>query len=149
MEPRMDGEEAYREEQGTLYISAVCSRVAYSDQERPSRSYLLPAGEGAPQGRMRDEMLALARKFPSSGRSGPTPQAGFPPLPGGEGAEALPRLQLNGKTRYDVPPCVFAALTSSLMTLNSGRSAVSSHSKRTASVVERIAPACSILRRAN
>ena len=26
-------------------------------------------------------MLALARKFPSSGRSGPTPQAGFPPLP--------------------------------------------------------------------
>ena len=95
----MDGEEAYREEQGTLYISAVCSRVAYSDQERPWRSYLLPAGEGAPQGRMRDEMLALARKFPSSGRSGPTPQAGFPPLPEGEGEEAPPRLQLNGKTR--------------------------------------------------
>jgi len=79
--------------------SAVCSRVAYSDQERPWRSYLLPAGEGAPQGRMRDEMLALARKFPSSGRSGPTPQAGFPPLPAGEGEDVPPRLQLNGKTR--------------------------------------------------
>src|SRR5208282_877755 len=79
--------------------SAVCSRVAYSDQERPWRSYLLPGGEGAPQGRMRDEMLALARKFPSSGRSGPTPQAGFPPLPAGEGEDVPPRLQLNGKTR--------------------------------------------------
>src|SRR5208282_453432 len=82
-----------------IVTSAVCSRVAYSDQERPWRSYLLPAGEGAPQGRMRDEMLALARKFPSSGRSGPTPQAGFPPLPAGEGEDVPPRLQLNGKTR--------------------------------------------------
>src|SRR5208337_2267215 len=81
--------------------SGVCSRVAYSDQERPWLSYLLPAGEGAPQGRMRDEMLALARKFPSSGRSGPTPQAGFPPLPAGEGEDVPPRLQLNGKTLYD------------------------------------------------
>jgi len=80
-------------------FSAVCSRVAYSDQERPWRSYLLPAGEGAPQGRMRDEMLALVRKFPSSGRSGPTPQAGFPPLPAGEGEDVPPRLQLNGKMR--------------------------------------------------
>ena len=44
-------------------------------------------------------MLALARKFPSSGRSGPTPQAGFPPLPEGAGEEAPPHLQLNGKTR--------------------------------------------------
>ncbi len=34
-------------------------------------------------------MLALARKFPSSGRSGPTPQAGFPPLPAGEGVLIL------------------------------------------------------------
>src|SRR5271157_4449062 len=76
---------------------AFCN--AFSDQERPWRSYLLPAGEGAPQGRMRDEMLALARKFPSSGRSGPTPQAGFPPLPAGEGEDVPPRLQLNGKTR--------------------------------------------------
>ena len=33
--------------------SAVCSRVAYSYHERRSRSCLLPAGEGAPQGRMR------------------------------------------------------------------------------------------------
>ncbi len=48
---------------------------------------------------MRDELLALARKFPSSGRSGPTPQAGFPPLPAGEGEDVPPRLQLNGKTR--------------------------------------------------
>ena len=72
--------------------SAVCSRVAYSDQERPWRAYLLPAGEGAPQGRMRDEMLALARKFPSSGRSGHL-------LPAGEGEDVPPRLQLNGKTR--------------------------------------------------
>jgi hypothetical protein len=85
--------------EAAVVISAVCSRVAYSDQERPWRSYLLPAGEGAPQGRMRDEMLALARKFPSSGRSGPTPQAGFPPLPAGEGEDVPPRLQLNGKTR--------------------------------------------------
>src|SRR5208337_3276871 len=85
---------------GHRQFSAVCSRVAYGDQERPWRSYLLPAGEGAPQGRMRDEMLALARKFPSSGRSGPTPQAGFPPLPAGEGEDVPPRLQLNGKTRY-------------------------------------------------
>src|SRR5208337_899242 len=43
-------------------------------------------------------MRALAGKSPSSGRSGPTPQAGFPPLPEGEGEEAPPRLQLNGKT---------------------------------------------------
>src|SRR5271157_2706784 len=68
-------------------FSAVCSRVAYSDQERPWRSYLLPAGEGAPQGRMRDEMLALARKFPSSGRSGHL-------LPAGEGEDVPLRLQL-------------------------------------------------------
>src|SRR5271157_6036775 len=39
-------------------------------------------------------MRALAGKLPSSGRSGPTPQAGFPPLPEGEGDEAPPRLQL-------------------------------------------------------
>ena len=39
-------------------------------------------------------MLALARKIPSSGRSGPSPQAGFPPLPEGEGKKAPPRLQL-------------------------------------------------------
>jgi len=45
-------------------ISAVCSRIAYSDQKRPWCSYLLPAGEGAPQGRMRAELLALARKSP-------------------------------------------------------------------------------------
>jgi len=45
-------------------------------------------------------MRALAGKLPSSGRSGPTPQAGFPPLPEGEGEEAPPRLQLNGKTRW-------------------------------------------------
>src|SRR5208337_1509750 len=44
--------------------SAVCSRIAYSDQKRPWCSYLLPAGEGAPQGRMRAELLALARKSP-------------------------------------------------------------------------------------
>ena len=47
-----------------LYVSAVCSRIAYSDQKRPWCSYLLPAGEGAPQGRMRAELLALARKSP-------------------------------------------------------------------------------------
>src|SRR5208337_3045486 len=45
-------------------LSAVCSRIAYSDQKRPWCSYLLPAGEGAPQGRMRVELLALARKSP-------------------------------------------------------------------------------------
>jgi len=45
-------------------LSAVCSRIAYSDQKRPWCSYLLPAGEGAPQGRMRAELLALARKSP-------------------------------------------------------------------------------------
>src|SRR5208337_905488 len=45
-------------------ISAVCSRIAYSDQKRPWCSYLLPAGEGAPQGRMRAELLALARNSP-------------------------------------------------------------------------------------
>src|SRR5271157_5340644 len=45
-------------------VSAVCSRIAYSDQKRPWCSYLLPAGEGAPQGRMRAELLALARKSP-------------------------------------------------------------------------------------
>src|SRR5208337_3752016 len=44
--------------------SAVCSRIAYSDQKRPWCSYLLPAGEGAPQGRMRAELRALARKSP-------------------------------------------------------------------------------------
>ncbi len=44
-------------------------------------------------------MRALAGKLPSSGRSGPTPQAGFPPLPEGEGEEAPPRRQLNAKTR--------------------------------------------------
>src|SRR5271157_5229876 len=44
--------------------SAVCSRIAYSDLKRPWCSYLLPAGEGAPQGRMRAELLALARKSP-------------------------------------------------------------------------------------
>ncbi len=43
---------------------AVCSRIAYSDQKRPWCSYLLPAGEGAPQGRMRAELLALARNSP-------------------------------------------------------------------------------------
>src|SRR5208337_2360332 len=48
----------------SLYASAVCSRIAYSDQKRPWCSYLLPAGEGAPQGRMRVELLALARKSP-------------------------------------------------------------------------------------
>src|SRR5208337_4260756 len=52
---------ALRTRQRQNSFSAVCSRVAYSDQERPWRSYLLPAGEGAPQGRMRDEMLALAQ----------------------------------------------------------------------------------------
>ncbi len=45
-------------------LSAVCSRIAHSDQKRPWCSYLLPAGEGAPQGRMRAERLALARKSP-------------------------------------------------------------------------------------
>ncbi len=44
--------------------SAVCSRIAYSDQKRPWCSYLLPAGEAAPQGRMRAELLALASKSP-------------------------------------------------------------------------------------
>ncbi|MGO8903968.1 MAG: hypothetical protein ACLQU5_37385 [Isosphaeraceae bacterium] len=45
-------------------FNAVCSRIAYSDQKRPWCSYLLPAGEGAPQGRMRAELRALARKSP-------------------------------------------------------------------------------------
>jgi hypothetical protein len=44
--------------------SAVCSRIAYSDQKRPWCSYLLPGGEGAPQGRMRAELRALACKSP-------------------------------------------------------------------------------------
>ncbi len=42
-------------------------------------------------------MRALARQHPSSGRSGPTPQAGFPPLPAGEGEEAPPRRACNSR----------------------------------------------------
>src|SRR5208337_5020521 len=89
---RGDGFPAIRRRLTYRRVSTVCSRVAYSDQERPWRSYLLPAGEGAPQGRMRGAMLAGARKFPASGRSGHL-------LPAGEGEDVPPRLQLNGKTR--------------------------------------------------
>ena len=34
-------------------VSAVCKRIAYSDQRRRSQFSLLPLGEGAPQGRLR------------------------------------------------------------------------------------------------
>src|SRR5208337_4767241 len=54
----------WRSRASAQVLSAVCSRIAYSDQKRPWCSYLLPAGEGAPQGRMRAELLALARKSP-------------------------------------------------------------------------------------
>jgi hypothetical protein len=48
-----------------VVVAAVVARSGTtSDQKRPWCSYLLPAGEGAPQGRMRAELLALARKSP-------------------------------------------------------------------------------------
>ena len=42
---------------------------------------------------------ASAGELPSSGRSGPTPQAGFPPLPKGEGERNPPCSRLRGPWR--------------------------------------------------
>ena len=66
-----------------VVVAGVVARSSTtSDQKSPWCSYLLPAGEGAPQGRMRAELLALARK---------SPHPAVPPRPRKRGSPRSPR----------------------------------------------------------
>src|SRR5208283_4789609 len=88
--------------------SAVCSRIAYSDQKRPWCSYLLPAGEGAPQGRMRAELLALARKSPHPAVPARPRKRGSPRPP--REKERRPRRACNSTVKRAKPRFPEAAL---------------------------------------
>ncbi len=78
---RADIKKAPKGSQWNSMFNAVCSRIAYSDQKRPWCSYLLPAGEGAPQRRMRAELRALARKSPHPAVPARPRKRGFPRSP--------------------------------------------------------------------
>jgi len=89
--------------------SAVCSRIAYSDQKRPWCSYLLPAGEGAPQGRMRAELLALARKSPHPAVPARPRKRGSPRSP--REKERRPRRACNSTVKRASPCFIVPAST--------------------------------------
>ena len=80
--------------------SAVCSRIAYSDHKRLWCSYLLPAGEGAPQGRMRAELRALVRKSPHPAIPARPRKRGSPRSPREQ--ERRPRRACNSTVKRDI-----------------------------------------------